>query len=189
LGKRTLVVLVAAALVATGGAYFLRAAPPGFDGGPTLDEMAGDIGTPIMRNLYRGHVPGRSGEIVLVPKPHRYIVNDWDLRTLGSSSPDTFVSHPNPWAYLARVPLILYGPGYVPEGVRRADEVDVTGLARTYAGLLGFEGPRAVPHRSHPRQPRDRYLPEKTRDPKQSGLERREPAGPHGLRPVGREER
>jgi hypothetical protein len=144
LGKRTLVVLVAAALVATGGAYFLRAGPPGFDEGPTLDEMAGDIGTPIMRNLYRGHVPGRSGEIVLVPMPHRYIVNDWDLRTLGSSSPDTFTSHPNPWAYLARVPLVLYGPGYVPEGVRSRDEVDLTGLARTYAGLLGIEGLRAA---------------------------------------------
>jgi predicted AlkP superfamily pyrophosphatase or phosphodiesterase len=143
LGKRTLVVLVAAAIIAAGG-YFLRAQPPGLDGGPSLDEMAGAIGAPIMRNVFRGHVPGRSGEIVLVPRPHRYIVDDWDLRTLVSGSPDTFVSHPNPWAYLARVPLILYGPGYVPGGVTITDEVDLTGLARTYAGLLGIEGPRAA---------------------------------------------
>jgi predicted AlkP superfamily pyrophosphatase or phosphodiesterase len=136
------VLVVAAALAA--GAALLRSGPQSFAGGPQLDEMAGDIGTPIMRNLFRGYAPGRSGDIVFVPRPHRYIANDWDLRTLGSKAPDTFTSHPNPWAYLAQVPLILHGPGFVPEGATIPKEVDLTGLARTYAGLLGIDGPRAA---------------------------------------------
>jgi predicted AlkP superfamily pyrophosphatase or phosphodiesterase len=102
--------------------------------------MADAIGADVMTHLHRGHVPGRSGEVMLVPKPHRYLTGEWDLRTLGSDNPETFVSHTNPWAYLAAVPLIFYGPGYAPEGLEVTADVDLTDVAPTYARLLGLRG-------------------------------------------------
>jgi arylsulfatase A-like enzyme len=102
--------------------------------------MADAIGADVMTHLQRGHVPVRSGEVMLVPKPHRYLTGEWDLRTLGSDNPETFVSHTNPWAYLARVPLIFYGPGYAPEGRESTADVDLTDVAPTYARLLGLQG-------------------------------------------------
>ncbi|HEX2051544.1 MAG TPA: hypothetical protein VHJ34_13070 [Actinomycetota bacterium] len=54
--------------------------------------------------------------MMLVPIPHAYIIGRWDLATLGTDRPFLTTSHPNPWAYTARVPLILYGPGHVEGG-------------------------------------------------------------------------
>ncbi|HEX2049844.1 MAG TPA: hypothetical protein VHJ34_04325, partial [Actinomycetota bacterium] len=107
---------------------------------PGLDEMADAIGAPIMRHLARGHVPGRSGEMMLVPIPHAYIIGRWDLATLGSDRPFLTTSHPNPWAYTARVPLILYGPGRVASGEKVYREVDIADLAPTFAEILGMDG-------------------------------------------------
>ncbi|MGH2730113.1 MAG: alkaline phosphatase family protein, partial [Actinomycetota bacterium] len=107
---------------------------------PTLASMADAIGADVMTHLHRGHVPTRSGEVMLVPKPHRYLTGEWDLRTLGSDNPETFVSHTNPWAYLARVPLVFYGPGYAPEGLEVTADVELTDVAPTYARLLGLRG-------------------------------------------------
>lgn len=106
--------------------------------GHTQAAMAGDIGSEVMEHLERGHVPGASAEITLVPRPHRYLAADWDVSSLDSGTPDTFTSHPNPWAYLARVPLILYGPGHVPANTENPADVDLADLAPTYAALLGM---------------------------------------------------
>ena len=99
--------------------------------------MAGRIGTDVMTNLYRGHVPGRSGEIMLVPKPHNFLIGEWDLTTLGTATPTMSTSHPNPWNYLARVPIIVHGPGWAPRGVVNDTETDIAALAPTYAEVLG----------------------------------------------------
>ena len=135
--RRVLMIAVVAAVIAGGAAYLLRPETGVPDDAPTEEEMAAAIGTDVMRNLHRGHVPGRSGELMLVPKPHSYLIGDWDLATLGTDTPTLSTSHPNPWAYLARVPIILAGDG-VPAG--RVDEtaVDITQLAPSYARLIGF---------------------------------------------------
>lgn len=109
---------------------------------PSLDQMADDIGAPIMTLLHRGHVPGRSGEIMLVPRPHRFIVGEWDLTRLGTNDPDLYTSHPNPWNYLTRVPIILYGPRWIARGREVPTEVDIADVAPTYAKLLGMRGLR-----------------------------------------------
>jgi predicted AlkP superfamily pyrophosphatase or phosphodiesterase len=101
--------------------------------------MAGAIGTEVMQNIYRGHVPGRSGEIYLVPKPHRYLSGDWDLTTLDTDTPWMNTTHPNPWSYISKVPMIFYGPS-VPEGLEVTRPVDVAGIAPSYAELLGMDG-------------------------------------------------
>lgn len=99
--------------------------------------MASSIGTDVMRNLQRGHVPGRSGEVMLVPEPYSFLITSWDLETLGSASPTLSTSHPNPWAYLTRVPIVLYGDG-VPRGRQVDSSVDITQLAPSYARRIGF---------------------------------------------------
>ena len=136
--KRVLIIGVAAALIAAGAVYFLRPETGVPDDAPTEEEMASTIGRDVMRNVQRGHVPDRAGEIMLVPKPHNFLIGNWDLTTLGSAEPTASTSHPNPWSYLARVPIILYGDG-VPAGVSNEEITDITQLAPSYARLLGFD--------------------------------------------------
>ena len=136
---RSFVVAVVAIAVAAVAAFALRPERGVPEDAPTLDAMARSVGAAIMRNVYRGHVPGRSGDIMLVPKPHRYIIGAWDLTTLGSARPELYTSHPNPWSYLTRVPIILRWPGRVRRGLEVWDAVDIADLAPTYAAVLGLD--------------------------------------------------
>src|SRR5919106_5480316 len=138
--KRVLVMVIAAGVATIGALVFLRPATGVPDNAPTLDEMADDIGRQVMLNLWRGHVPGRSGEIMLVPRPHRFLIGEWDLTTLGTADLDISASHPNPCNYLARVPIIAYGPGYAAQGEVVDQPVDVASIAPMYARLLGMKG-------------------------------------------------
>ncbi len=106
---------------------------------PTLDEMASDLGAGIMRHLFRGHVDGRSGELMLVPRPHHYLIGPYDYTTLGTDTPWLATSHPNPWNYIARVPIVFSRPGFIPQGREIYDEVDISQVAPTIARLLGMD--------------------------------------------------
>ncbi len=136
--RRLLIVLLVAAVASLLAVYQLMPERGVPSGAPTLDDMATDIGAPIMEHLYRGHVPDRSGDLMLVPKPHHFLVGAWDLTTLGSATPFLGSSHPNPWDYTARVPLVLYGPGHIAEEKIARERVDIADLAPTYAALLGM---------------------------------------------------
>lgn len=137
MAKRVLVIAIVAAVIAAGAAYLLRPETGVPEGAPTQDEMGAAVGTDVMRNLQRGHVAGRSGEIMLVPRPHSFLIGNWDLTTLGTDEPTMSTSHPNPWAYLARVPIVVSGPE-VPKGFVNEDSVDITQLAPSYARMVGF---------------------------------------------------
>jgi hypothetical protein len=141
--KRVLVVALVAVVIAGGAAYALRTeeerTSPENEPAPTLDEMAEDIGAPVMDLIYKGHVAGRSGEIMLVPKPHHFLIGEWDPSALLSSTPNLTTSHPNPWNYIVRVPIVMWGPRWVRSGVRSYDEVDIADLAPTYARMLGLD--------------------------------------------------
>jgi hypothetical protein len=152
LSVRVVIVAVVAALVAGGAAFALRPERGVPDDAPTLDEMAEEVGAQVMRNIWRGHVAGRSAEIMTVPRPYNYMIGRWPLIRLGTGNPVTASSHPNPWDYLARVPIVFWGPGHVPSGVVSYDVVDVAGLAPTFAEMIGFEGLDAehdVLHEAH----------------------------------------
>jgi hypothetical protein len=135
-----LVVLVALAIVA--GALLI----PRSDGPvpsaerPTLDQMARSLGSQAMRLVVNGHVAGRSGEIMIVPRPHHFMVGDWNLENFGTDHPTVTNSHPNPWDYLVRVPIIFYGPRWVPEGLVDHARTDVTSIAATYGRWLELDG-------------------------------------------------
>jgi hypothetical protein len=139
LSKRVALILVVALVTAAAALFVLKPETGVPDGAPSQSEMARSIGGPIMEHIQRGNVPGRSGEIYLVPKPHNFLIGEWDLTTLGTDSPTTSTSHPNPWNYLTKVPIVLWGPGYVQQPERIADEVDITGLAATIGGVLGMD--------------------------------------------------
>ena len=79
--KRVVVVAVVAAVVAAAAIFFLRPESGVPEGAPTQDVMAAEIGSDVMRHLHRGHVPARSGEIMLVPKPHVFLYGNWELST------------------------------------------------------------------------------------------------------------
>lgn len=138
--RRVSLVVVLAVLIAAAAAYALRLERGVPDGAPTESEMAEAIGAPVMTNIKRGHVEGRSGEIYLVPKPHNFLIGEWDLTTLGSDTPTLSTSHPNPWAYLARVPIVVWGPDVIGGGGRIDErEVDIADLAPTIAQVVGMD--------------------------------------------------
>ncbi|MGH2819275.1 MAG: alkaline phosphatase family protein [Actinomycetota bacterium] len=137
LSKRVLVVAGLAVCVALVALYLLGPSGSVPAGAPSEDEMASSVGAPIMELISQGHVPDRSGELLLVPKPHSFLLGRPDLTLLGTDEPIPGSSHPNPWDYTVRVPIVLYGEGHVPAGERIDDPVDITGLAPTYARMLG----------------------------------------------------
>ena len=137
--KRLIAVPVVTVVLGLIAIYVLRPPRGVPDDAPTLQEMADSVGAPVMQHIYRGYVPGRSGEVSLVPKPQRFVIGEWDLTTLGTKTPTLSTSHPNPWAYLTRVPIILYGPGFAPRGVTVTRKTDIASLAPTYARLLGMK--------------------------------------------------
>ena len=112
---------------------------------PTQEDMAGALGSQVMRHLFRGHVPDRSGDVVVVPKPNSFLISEWDLRTLASDEPFEKTTHAGPWDYLVKVPIVALGAGVEP-GATSDAPVDIAALAPTYARILGlddFEAPGA----------------------------------------------
>jgi Type I phosphodiesterase / nucleotide pyrophosphatase len=121
------------------------AGPPGPPAGaPTFDEMAKRLGTDVMEDVVQGYVPGRSGEIVVVPEPFN-VLGQWNAGLRGPNDPRT--THATPWSYHARVPIVLWGPGFIRPGMRSDRVVDVADIAPTTAALLGmeFDAPSSEP--------------------------------------------
>jgi hypothetical protein len=88
LNKRLVIVVVVALIAVGAAAYALQPERGVPDDAPTEQEMATSLGSSVMEHLYLGHVVGRSGEIMLVPKPHHFLIGEWDLTTLGTGSPE-----------------------------------------------------------------------------------------------------
>jgi hypothetical protein len=82
----------------------------------------------LINRMSRGYVPGRSPDVLLVPREPSYI---------GSAARPV---HTGPWDYLVRVPLVFYGPGVVePHGAVSRD-VTVADIAPTLAEIVAFRG-------------------------------------------------
>jgi hypothetical protein len=104
--------------------------------------------------IHRGTFPGRSPELTVVPDAPNFF---------GSFEVTT---HSGPWQYLQRIPLVLYGPGYVQRGgdVTLDREATAADIAPTLAELLEIEWPEdragapiteaLVPEAERPEPPR-----------------------------------
>jgi hypothetical protein len=107
--------------------------PP--EGSPTLEEMAAAVGSDVLSALQRGYYPATSTDIAFVPEPYNVVVR-WSGVGLGTDDADPSTTHPTPWDYHQRVPIVLYGPGRIEPG-RANEAVDVTALPQTFAALAG----------------------------------------------------
>lgn len=85
-------------------------------------ESACDLPFELVRRIKRGYYPGRSPDVLFTSNIPTHYPN----------------SHSGPWDYLAGVPLLLYGPGFIePRGrIEAARDVTLADLAPTYAELL-----------------------------------------------------
>lgn len=137
--RRALALLVSSSLLA-GACKMTSAAPgPSPEGGRAtrgpsvalapgaLADAACALPHRYLLRIWRGTFPGRSGQILLVPKEPNF---------LGTNFP-----HSGPWDYLQEVPLLWYGPGIVPARGAVQRPVSIADIAPTQAKLLGFPFP------------------------------------------------
>ncbi|HEX2031209.1 MAG TPA: alkaline phosphatase family protein [Actinomycetota bacterium] len=125
-----------AALFAVAVAAACTSGPPELASeAPTVAAMADELGRDVVEHMARGYRAGRSGEILLAPKPWN-VLGQWTGGLRGALDPRT--THATPWAYHQRVPLLLYGPGYIRQGARAERTVDVADVAPTLAEILGM---------------------------------------------------
>lgn len=87
-----------------------------------------------LERTQRGYFDGRSPDVTVVPKAPNFT---------GSFG---FTTHAGPWAYVQRVPLVLYGPGFIESrGEIRLDrDVDLADLPSTLAELLDTPLPQGA---------------------------------------------
>jgi Type I phosphodiesterase / nucleotide pyrophosphatase len=96
-----------------------------------------DLPVPVLRRLRRGYDPDRSPDVIPVPRGRNFFGGF------------TTTTHSGPRAYLQRIPLVFYGPGFIePQGEVALDrEVTVADLAPTLAELLHTPFPEGYPGR------------------------------------------
>jgi hypothetical protein len=94
--------------------------------GPLADRACARVTHEQLLRTWRGVHPARSGEILIVPDEPNFVNGG--------------LSHAGPWDYLQRVPLLLYGPGYIRNQGSVARPVNVGQIPATIAELLGYEG-------------------------------------------------
>ena len=111
------------------------AGPP--PGAPTVEEMARTLGADVVTALLRGYHPSTSTDVAFVPEPGNTVVR-WSGKGLGTDAADPRTTHPTPWDYHQRVPIVLYGPGRIEPG-RFDDPVDVTAIPRTLGAMMGAD--------------------------------------------------
>ena len=88
----------------------------------------------FLPDFARSFYPGRSGQIMIVPREGHFITRD---------DPANAFMHGSPWGYDARVPLILYGPGHIRFGAFTAPARHQD-IAPTIAAMLGLPAPRTM---------------------------------------------
>jgi predicted AlkP superfamily pyrophosphatase or phosphodiesterase len=95
------------------------------------DEAARSSNDPLIRAAALSYFPGRSGDLLLVPK------ENWMLAASGTT-------HGSPYPYDQRVPVLLYGAGIAP-GVRD-EPASPADLAATIAPMVGVRLPSPDGH-------------------------------------------
>ena len=83
----------------------------------------------------RAYYPGRSGQIMIVPREGSIIIQ--------RSDPAVRFMHGSPWRYDTRIPLLFYGPAYVRQGTYQA-VTRQQDLVPTVARVLDLPVPATV---------------------------------------------
>jgi predicted AlkP superfamily pyrophosphatase or phosphodiesterase len=85
----------------------------------------------FLPQIARAYYPGRSGQIVVVPKEGHFITR---------RDPAVWYMHGSPWTYDTRIPFLLYGPAFITPGTL-TQPVTQQDMAPTLATLLGVAMP------------------------------------------------
>jgi predicted AlkP superfamily pyrophosphatase or phosphodiesterase len=101
-------------------------------------RRAGPDRDAFLSTFARSFYPGRSGQIMIVPREGHFITR---------SEPENAFMHGSPWGYDTRVPLIFYGPGHVRRG-RFAVPARHQDIAPTIAAMLGLPAPATMTGRA-----------------------------------------
>ena len=104
---------------------------------PDLDHMAKSIGSDALVRVKRGYFPGRSGDLQLVLEP--WNTSNYANESLALQHDDPRSSHAMTWAYLDRVPIVVYAPGIITKPETRDEIVTLADLAPTTARMMGFD--------------------------------------------------
>src|SRR6185369_3891956 len=86
----------------------------------------------FLERYARAYYPGRSGQIMLVPREGDFVTLD-----------DTPFMHGSPWSYDANIPLLFFGPPFVHRGIY-ADAAAQQDIVPTLAKLLRLPLPPTV---------------------------------------------
>ena len=106
------------------------AANPWLAGAWTAEDVrAGRASGRIGRQVAAGFRDGRSGDVMLVPRPNVFF----------AASGGAYTSHGTPYRYDTNVPCVFYGRG-IRRGLFHAP-VSTTDIAPTIAALLGIAPP------------------------------------------------
>jgi hypothetical protein len=93
----------------------------------------------VLEMFARSYYPGRSGQIMIVPREGSIIVSRKD--------PVVTFMHGSPWSYDTRIPLLFYGPPYVRRG-RYMQRVRQQDVMPTLARVLDVPLPPTVTGRA-----------------------------------------
>jgi hypothetical protein len=85
----------------------------------------------FLERFSRAYFPGRTGQIVVVPREGHIITK---------RDPSVRFMHGSPWPYDSRIPFLIYGPAFVRQGIFR-EPVVLQDMAPTLAELLGVPMP------------------------------------------------
>lgn len=113
--------------------------PPTLRAAPSFDswfESACALPEAEVQRIRRGHFPGRSPDLYMVPREPNFFGGF------------TSTSHSGPWEYLQRIPLLFYGPGFFrTSGSIQRPDTTLADIAPTLAELTDTElSDRAVGH-------------------------------------------
>src|SRR5438067_3160375 len=101
-------------------------------------QQAPDRKREFLEMYARAYYPGRSGQIMLVPR-------EGDFVTL--NEPASLFMHGSPWSYDANIPLLFFGPPFIRRGTY-ADAAVQQDIVPTLAKLLRLALPPTVTGRS-----------------------------------------
>ena len=120
--RRRLLPLALLLVLGTGALPGVRATAA--DPDQDLRDLACGMPKEELLRTWRGWSSDRGGELQMTPKQPDFV---------GSGLP-----HVGPWDYVQRVPMLWYGPGFVPARGAVQRPVTVVGIAPTAAELLHF---------------------------------------------------
>lgn len=128
--KRLVLLVLAFGLLVTSAVTVPRRSARAQTGDADLVALACSVPHEFLLRTWRGWRPDRGAQLSYIPQEPNFV---------GSGFP-----HVGPWDYVEDVPMLWYGPGFVPAGKTVKRPVTLAGIAPTAAKLLHFDGFKAI---------------------------------------------